>query len=392
MKLAVAATGTSSAARPLPQAAPDPNEEGGETILCGPCSSKHGEAQASGTNIIITSTKKDVVVVSVADGVDAEEYGASPIARKSDSDAMGDDDANCSDTSCTDSCTDDDSEAASVDDEWRALLEQVHELISERDNAKIEEMMVAVKQLVLLGKVKVNLQEKGETKDEQIAFLQKKIDTNGKAFAGRRDLTSRHLNTRLRELNKERKSLEGKIERQERMREEKSNDIQAISDQIGNRLKLMSSNSEEYWKLLERAYKAKRCAHCLTTASEKRDGVKTTKRCGGCKAVHYCGEKCQAANWDVHQHCCRNMKGRRDERIAKWYEKDRRHRDFEEKLNCGWYGEDSDVVGVPGSAGPFFNELLGFCGFTAVAKDGAYGCSAEDRVGDFCCMSGCVIA
>ena len=205
MKLVVVATGASSAARPLPQAAPDPKEEGNETILCGPCRRKEGEPQASGT--YMASTKKNVVVVSVANDIDAEEYDAC-IACKGVGTTNGD--ATCSDTSCTDSCTDDVSKATSVDDEWRALLEQVHELISERDNVKIEEIVVTVKQIVLQGKVIVNLQEKGETKDEQIAFLQKKIDTNGKAFAGRRDLTSRHLNTRLRELNKEGKSLEGK--------------------------------------------------------------------------------------------------------------------------------------------------------------------------------------
>lgn len=154
----------------------------------------------------------------------------------------------------------------------------------------------------------------------------------------------------------------------------------------------MSSNNEEYSKLLERAYKSKRCAYCLSTASEKKDGVKTTNRCSGCKAVHYCNEECQAANWGVHQHFCQNMKHRRDERIAKWYEKDRRHRDFEEKLNCGWYGEESDVVGLAGSAGPFINELLGF-GLTAVAtKDSAYGCNVEEGDEDKYCMSGCVIA
>ena len=90
------------------------------------------------------------------------------------------------------------------------------------------------------------------------------------------------------------------------------------------------------------------------------------------------------------------MKERRDERIAKWYEKDRRHRDFEEKFNCGWYGEESDVVGLAGSAGPFINELLGFGGLSciaAAARDSTYdGCNAKEGDEDKCCMNGCVVS
>ena len=403
MKLVVAATGTSSAARPLPQAAPDPTEEGNETILCGPCSSKQGEAQASGTNIM-TGTKKNVVVVSVvADGVDVEEYDPC-IACKGVGTTNGD--ATCSDTSCTDTCTDDDSEATSVDvhandeqeeenndndGEFEALLQQVHELISQRKDEMIDRLMIGSKIIDLNDLYIENLKQETKVLKEIKVYLEKKNDTKGKAFAGRRDLTRRKLNTRLRELKKEGKVMKGKISRQERMREEKSNEIQVISDQITDRLTLMASNREEYSRLLERAYKSKRCAHCLNDAWKKKDGVKTTKRCSGCKAVHYCNEDCQAANWDVHQHFCQNMKERRDERIAKWYEKDRRHRDFEEKWNCGWYGEESDVVGLAGSAGPFLNELLGFGGTAVPTKDTMYGSNVEDKVGDFCCMSGCVI-
>lgn len=92
MKIVVAATGTSVAARPSPQAAPDADEEEGGTILCGPCG--QGGTQAG---IDMAITKKDVDVVSIAECGDAGMHGAS-FARNGD--AKGEKvDANCSDTS-----------------------------------------------------------------------------------------------------------------------------------------------------------------------------------------------------------------------------------------------------------------------------------------------------
>ena len=410
MQLVVAATGTSSAAaRPLPQAAPDPNEEGGQTILCGPCNGKQGETQASGTNITTTSMasmKKDMVVVSDANGGEVGKYDASSIARKSDGNTNGD--ATCSDTSCTDTCTDDDSEATSVhvyateeegeddddsdDGEFESLLQQVHELISQRQVVMIDRITSHSKIIDLNDLYIESLELEAEAHEEQTLYYRERSKSKQrKPFAGKRDLTLRATGTRIRILKKEQKGLASKLARLQRIDEEKSSEIQATSDQISDRLTLMSSNREEYSKLLERAYKSKRCAHCLNDAWKRKEGIKTTKRCSGCKAVHYCSEKCQAANWDVHQHFCQNLKDRRDERIAEWYEKDRRHRDFEEKLNCGWYGEESDAIGLVGSAGPFINELLGFGGNVVATKDSAYGSNAEDKGGESCCMDGCVI-
>ena len=33
-------------------------------------------------------------------------------------------------------------------------------------------------------------------------------------------------------------------------------------------------------------------------------GIKTSKRCGKCKLVHYCGGSCQRQHWEIHQHHC----------------------------------------------------------------------------------------
>mmetsp|Transcript_13005 Transcript_13005/g.37093 ORF Transcript_13005/g.37093 Transcript_13005/m.37093 type:complete len:189 (+) Transcript_13005:470-1036(+) len=126
--------------------------------------------------------------------------------------------------------------------------------------------------------------------DEIDAFERKILD----AEAARRRLRpgSRKLNltqsnnkTHLRILVKNNKALKKRVDeagrRFDQVRETwKGNGITFCELQ-----RVMASNGGEYMKLLERAYKAKRCAHCFCEAFEEEDGEKKTFRCSHCKAA-----------------------------------------------------------------------------------------------------------
>ena len=60
------------------------------------------------------------------------------------------------------------------------------------------------------------------------------------------------------------------------------------------------------------------CAYC----TESLPNGPETKRCGGCRAVRYCGKECQEKDWSgKHREYCEVLRQDRNERLAKWYQK-----------------------------------------------------------------------
>ena len=61
---------------------------------------------------------------------------------------------------------------------------------------------------------------------------------------------------------------------------------------------------------MHRLFRIGKCGHCLRLVKwiATEDGVITTKQCGGCKAVYYCDEMCQAHNWPLHREKCASLK------------------------------------------------------------------------------------
>ena len=290
--------------------------------------------------------------------------------------------------SCDTSRADDGSSEAGTTgnvDEWNAMLARLYELMDQR-NALNPILKEICSETIENGR-------RIEREEDEIDALGRQIleaeasrrrlrpGTDRRSF----NLIRSNLRTRLRMLVKGHKALKKRTDKGRRRLDQVKEALTNIDITFCEHQRVMASNNgEQYMQLLERAYKAKRCAHCLSNASKKKEGIATTKRCSSCKAVHYCNEDCQAGDWDVHQRLCRNLKERRNERIAKWYEKDKMQREFAERMNCGWYGEGSGVIGVPGSVDPVIaNELLGF---------DVYDADAEESDGDDgCCTTGCTI-
>ena len=269
-------------------------------------------------------------------------------------------------------------------DEWNAMLARLYVLMDQR---------------IALNSVLKEICSETIENGRRIEREADEIDALGRqildAEASRRrlrpgsrsfNLIRSNLRTHMRILVKGHKALKKRTDKAQRRLDQVKEASTNIAITFCKLQRVMASNNgEQYMKLLERAYKAKRCAHCLSNASTKKEGITTTKRCSSCKAVHYCNEDCQAGDWDVHQRLCRNLKERRNERIAKWYEKDKTQREFAERMNCGWYGEGSGVVGVPGSVDLVItNQLLEF---------DVYGADADEQSDgdDGCCTTGCTI-
>jgi len=60
--------------------------------------------------------------------------------------------------------------------------------------------------------------------------------------------------------------------------------------------------------IMSALYNNRQCGSCFGTVKD--DGP--LKRCGGCKAIFYCDENCQAKNWPTHREHCACMKTARD--------------------------------------------------------------------------------
>lgn len=77
--------------------------------------------------------------------------------------------------------------------------------------------------------------------------------------------------------------------------------------------------------LYHRRYREGKCSCCagddIVGGSTAKGTESTGKRCGGCSAVWYCNETCQAIDWEVHRGECAVMKKEREDRIAAWHAK-----------------------------------------------------------------------
>ena len=48
---------------------------------------------------------------------------------------------------------------------------------------------------------------------------------------------------------------------------------------------------------MQNLFEKRQCGYCLKSLQTN------AKRCGGCKAIYYCNQACQALSWSVHGHC-----------------------------------------------------------------------------------------
>lgn len=64
-------------------------------------------------------------------------------------------------------------------------------------------------------------------------------------------------------------------------------------------------------------YREEVCGYCLQSVP----GGDATKRCGGCAAIRYCNQKCQALSWPVHREHCQRMNTARSNYVIALLEK-----------------------------------------------------------------------
>ena len=81
--------------------------------------------------------------------------------------------------------------------------------------------------------------------------------------------------------------------------------------------------SEQRPAFMHELFRNGKCGHCLRLVKcwITEEGVITTKRCGGCKAVYYCDKICQAQSWPVHREKCACLRDLRKEYNARVMER-----------------------------------------------------------------------
>ena len=111
------------------------------------------------------------------------------------------------------------------------------------------------------------------------------------------------------------------------------------------------------------------CAGC-----QKSFRLKELKRCGSCNVAHYCGVKCQKADWSTHKRHCKDLKKFLDEATFIWEYKlvyaneDENGAKFELEDMRAWMAQDS---------WPTESEVLNWIRYQLQANLKVFSCSHE---------------
>lgn len=118
------------------------------------------------------------------------------------------------------------------------------------------------------------------------------------------------MRSKLKETAKDMKNLQ--------MQENVLRGIAVLSEMVASEEELRYDCRMRY----HRRYREGKCSCCagddIVGGFTAKGTEPTGKRCGGCSAVWYCNETCQAIDWEFHREECAIMKKEREDRIAAW--------------------------------------------------------------------------